>query len=95
MRASIVALALLGAVLGPPGAGAQQTATCQIADASGTPLNVRIGPQGRIIGRLRNGTVVRIAATARDHKDQAWVQVIENERGRTIGWVLRAHVRCN
>jgi hypothetical protein len=68
--------------------------TCRVADPTGTPLNVRQGPQGRIIGTLRNGTVVRISATARDHKNQVWARIVDGEGRRTIGWVLRAYMNC-
>ena len=75
-------------------ASAQRVVQCRITDPTGTPLNVRQGPQGRIIGTIRNGVSVHIAATARDHKGQPWAQIVEGERGRTIGWVIREHVSC-
>lgn len=75
-------------------ASAQHLAQCRITDPTGTPLNVRQGPQGRIIGTIRNGANVRIAATARDHKGQQWAQIVDGESGRTIGWVVRAYMSC-
>ncbi len=75
-------------------ASAQRVVQCRITDPTGTPLNVRQGPQGRIIGTIRNGVSVHIAATARDHKGKPWVQIVEGERGRAIGWVIREFVSC-
>ncbi len=96
---SLAAIALLAGAMDVGGgasapAKAQTLGTCRVADPSGTPLNVRLGPQGRIVGTVRNGTVVRIASTARDHKQQSWVQVVEGQSRRTIGWVLRDMLNC-
>lgn len=92
---ALCAVGLAGVVIGLGGAGtAQGIGTCRIADPTGTPLNVRQGPQGRVMGTLRNGTVVRIAGSARDHKGQVWVQIVDGDHGRSIGWVLRAFVAC-
>ena len=76
-----------------PAAG-QRVSQCRITDPTGTPLNVRQGPQGRIIGTIRNGAVVRIAAQARDHKGQPWVQIVDGDGRRSIGWVYREFVSC-
>ena len=31
---------------------------CEVADPTGTPINVRAKPNGRIVGTLRNGSVI-------------------------------------
>jgi hypothetical protein len=77
-----------------PAAAQGRIGSCRIADPTGTPLNVRRGPQGQIIGTLRNGSIVHVSATARDHKGQVWAQIVDGEGRRTIGWVLRAYMSC-
>jgi hypothetical protein len=97
MRRIALALAVI-AVAALPGAGSAQDpglGTCRVADPTGTPLNVRQGPQGRVVGSLRNGSIVRIAATARDHKGQVWTQVVAGDGRHSIGWVLRAYLSCH
>ena len=97
MRGRSIAMWILAAAtLAPALASAHDRGfgTCRIADPTGTPLNVRQGPQGRIIGTLRNGTIVHVSATARDHKGQAWARIVDAEGRRTIGWVLRAYMSC-
>lgn len=75
-------------------AAGQSTGRCKVTDPTGSPLNVREGPQGRVIGTIRNGANVRIEATARDHKGQPWAQIVTGDRGRTVGWVFREFVSC-
>ncbi|MCB1546481.1 MAG: SH3 domain-containing protein [Hyphomicrobiaceae bacterium] len=74
-------------------ATAQRTGRCIVSDPTGTRLNVRNAPQGDVIGRLRNGTEVRIIDTARDHKGQPWAYV-GYWRGGRIGWVFREFISC-
>ena len=71
--------------------------TCVVADPSGTPLNVRITPNGRIVDVLSNGTWVYIDDVQRDN-GKTWAYVAEsNAKGRVgspIGWVFRDYLNC-
>lgn len=93
-----VSRALLAAVLtvagGTGAAMAQSSGRCIVTDPTRTPLNVREGPQGRVIGTMRNGSAVRIAAITRDHKGKPWAQIVDGGSGRSIGWVFREFVSC-
>jgi S1-C subfamily serine protease len=67
---------------------------CLVADPTGTPLNVRVTPDGQIVETLNNGTVVIIL----DHSSsngRSWVYVRRNEDRAPLGWVFRDYLNCN
>ena len=65
-----------------------------MTDPTGTPLNVRESPNGKIIGTLANGTWSTIV----EYKDAAngkpWVKIVDHETKKPIGWVFREFVSC-
>jgi hypothetical protein len=63
-RLTIVATALL---LTATVANAATGDRCKVTDPTGTPLNVRSEPNGKIVGTLANGTLVSIT----EYKDDA------------------------
>ena len=65
-----------------------------MADPTGTPLNVRTVPNGRIVGTLPNGLAVRIRETT-SLQDKAWVRVSPGNEVATIGWVVRGYLNCD
>lgn len=69
---------------------------CQVTDPTGTPLNVRDRPNGRVVNLLRNGREVYIHETAYDRQGRPWVLVGGYYEGvyRTWGWVFREFVSC-
>ncbi len=69
---------------------------CKITDPTGTPLNVRASPNGRIINKLRNGREVEILESGRDNRGRSWVYVGGYYKGnwRNWGWVFREFVSC-
>ena len=71
---------------------------CLVSDPTGTPLNVRSGPNGRIKQSLKNDTMVLIEKTALDKANRPWVEVTSvSENGptaRSLGWVIREHLFC-
>lgn len=69
---------------------------CQVTDPTGTPLNVRNSPNGRVINALRNGREVYILKTSYDSQGRTWVFVGGYYRGeyRVWGWVLREFISC-
>jgi len=71
--------------------------SCRVADPTGTPLNVRISPNGRILQTLKNGTVVYVEETSYDSKSRPWVKIsisVKNEK-RVLGWVFREFISCS
>ena len=71
-------------------------ARCEVTDPTGTPLNVRRSPNGQVIGRLRNGTIVGIQRMGRDNRGRPWAFVVRRLDGswRRVGWVWREFISC-
>jgi len=67
---------------------------CKVTDPTGTPLNVRASPNGKIIGTLANGTLVTIVDSKNAANGKPWVKVQHAETKKPIGWVFREFVSC-
>ncbi|MGL4240672.1 MAG: peptide-binding protein [Beijerinckiaceae bacterium] len=70
-------------------AAAQQ---CMVSDPTGTPLNMRESPNGRILGTLRNGTFVTMRDVI-ELRGQRWAELAMNRPGGTV-YVLREYISC-
>jgi hypothetical protein len=70
--------------------------TCRVSDPTGTLLNVRSSPNGRIVGKIKNGRNVYIQSVERDAKGKPWVLIAVKERGqlKELGFVLREFIGC-
>ena len=70
--------------------------TCKVTDPTGTPLNARLRPNGKVINRIKNGRSVYIQSVARDDQNKSWVLVSIKNQGnyKTLGYVLREFVSC-
>ena len=69
-----------------------ETRKCHVADLTGTPLNVRNAPAGKVVASLPNGSVVEAFDTAPDKVGKDWTRI---EFKSIRGWVLKAHLACN
>ena len=81
--ASLASCAAL-ACEGPP--------VCTVVDPTGTPLNVRDGPQGTILSTLKRGAKVEVL----DHRNEGgkrWALV--SRYAEASGWVFGAYLRCS
>jgi hypothetical protein len=67
---------------------------CRVMDPTGTPLNVRTGPNGAVVASLPNGLLVSIKARQTDARGRAWVLIARYENDRVIGWVFREFIAC-
>lgn len=70
---------------------------CIVTDPTGTPLNVRATPNGKIVTTLKNGNRVYFLDTANDEKGRPWAKVGIQKDATTIrilGWVIREFVSC-
>ena len=67
---------------------------CKVTDPTGTPLNVRETPNGRIVGTLRNGVEVYIIDISYDSKNRPWALVRRSRQGGAFGWVFREFISC-
>ncbi len=88
MRPSILTLALAGLAFVEPAAAATR---CMVTDPTGTPLNVRRF-DGKIIGVLHNGEIVRILRMGEDPQGKPWAYVAYETNGE--GWVYREFISC-
>lgn len=68
--------------------------TCKVTDPTATPLNVRATPNGKIVGKLKNGTKVRIIEEDYDDKNRPWALVVNTKNNKRIGWVIREYISC-
>ena len=69
-------------------------ARCRVMDPTGTPLNVRTGPNGRVVGEIDNGALVTIYDRTTDARGRPWVYVGRYSDGRAMGWVYREFIAC-
>ena len=86
--------ALAATILSATAIAAAAQSRCRIMDPTGTPLNVRTGPNGRIVGALPNGMLVTVLDRTTDGGGRSWVYVARYDSGRPIGWVFREFVAC-
>ena len=78
------------------GLPAQAAKVCKVTDPTGTPLNIRDQPNGRVINTLKNGKEVNIEAITNDKKGRPWAKVggYYKSEYRIWGWVLREFISC-
>src|SRR5712692_1348264 len=67
--------------------------TCRVMDPTGTPLNLRLGPNARIVGTIPNGVVVSMLDKTRDARGRLWV-FIADATGQGKGWVYSEYLTC-
>lgn len=66
----------------------------KVTDPTGTPLNVRESPNGKIVGTLANGALVAIVESKDAANGKPWVKIVDAETKKPIGWVFREFVSC-
>jgi hypothetical protein len=60
---------------------------CKVTDPTGTPLNVRSGPNGKITGTLANGALVSITDTrTMPTGSPGWMLRLQDEEGNRLGF---------
>ena len=65
---------------------------CSVEDPTGTPLNVRAKPNGKILTTVRNGTIVDLDTGTAASK---WARIrFDRGRKKITGWVLRDFLSC-
>jgi hypothetical protein len=75
MRRVVVAAMALLFSMGVVGAAADR---CKVTDPTGTPLNVRASPGGKITGKLPNGTLVSVAGYGDERQTLGAGQVLQH-----------------
>jgi len=75
-------------------ASSEDQSRCLVADPTGTPLNVRTEPNGRIIDTLPNGVLLTIIGSQSSHGKE-WSYVSKADHNATLGWVFRDYLNCS
>ena len=88
-----IRLTFLCVVLLVVSSGAFAQERCLVADPTGSPLNVRATPNGRIVEGLRNGVVLTIVDLTSD-RGKTWAYVARAGESAPIGWVFRDFLNC-
>ncbi len=68
---------------------------CTVTDPTGTPLNVRDSPNGKITGMLANGLPVSIVDSKTAANGKPWVKIVDPGTQKPIGWVFQEFVSCS
>jgi len=94
---STLALAAALCALAAPAEAQLSDRVCVVSDPTGTLLNVREEPNGRVVGTIANGVWVwvRTRTTARG---KSWAYIHDSDMAGTIGtplgWVFDAYLKC-
>jgi hypothetical protein len=71
-----------------------QSKNCIVADPTGTPLNLRTSPNGKVISTIRNGSPVTIIDDAADSQGRAWSYIRSDVSRANLGWVIKSFLGC-
>lgn len=85
------------ACVASPALAQQSDHTCVVSDPTGTQLNVRETPNGRIVGSIANGVWVQVTKRTRAN-GKSWAFVHDSDMtgrlGPALGWVFDAYLKC-
>lgn len=84
-------------LLASPAAAQMSDRVCVVSDPTGTLLNVREAPNGRVVGTIANGVWVSVR-TRTTERGKAWAYIHDSDMAGTIGpplgWVFDAYLKC-
>jgi uncharacterized protein YgiM (DUF1202 family) len=87
-----VAAALCLAASVSPASACDGPPVCTVVDPTGTPLNVRSGPNGKILSNLRKGSKVEVVSH-KELKGKRWALVAKYQEA-SYGWVFESYLKC-
>ena len=87
---------IVGIYSGLPAQAQASGKACRVTDPTGTPLNARLQPNGKVVNRLKNGRTVYAQSISTDNQGKPWVLVAIKNQGsyKIMGYVLREFVSC-
>lgn len=88
----IVAAAVVALFANTPAVARERPPSCTVDDPTGTPLNVRDGPNGAVLTTLKRGAMVEVVDN-RYHEGQRWALVARY--AEPWGWVFGAYIKCD
>ena len=68
---------------------------CRTADPTGTPLNIRSAPDGKVARAIENGVQVRIVQTRQGADGHPWSLIERAGESRALGWAFRKYIDCS
>ena len=88
-RTVMIAFSLIALAVSAPAQAAM--AVCVVADPTGTPLNIRMQPNGETVARVRNGEKLLVFFEGRktDSRGQFWYEVAMATSAAPDGRVCR------
>jgi hypothetical protein len=92
MRWKLITAAAIAVLAVGPAIACGGPPVCTVVDPTGTPLNVRAKPAGKILANLRNGQEVVVIDHA-DVRGQRWAHVSKFEYMEP-GWVFASYLKC-
>jgi hypothetical protein len=71
-------------------------ADCFVADPTGTPLNIRMTPNGQTVARARNGTRIQVfdGEDKLDSQGRVWYHVALPTSAAPDGYAFAPYIRC-
>lgn len=89
----VTVLAMTGLLAAFPAIAAEK---CMVTDPSGTLLNVRDKPGGKILTTLPNGVILDLGETTKDAKGRTWVRIaaLRFDAKAKGGWVAYDLLSC-
>jgi hypothetical protein len=69
--------------------------TCRVTDPTGSPLNIRLKPNGKIVARIRNQRLVYPQSIITNNgKKWTLIAIEEDRKILVLGWGLREFISC-
>ncbi len=95
MRKFIMSIAVMSVAFLIPARG-DTSVVCRVADPTGTPLNIRLEPNGKIVATARNGDDILVfrGDEKRDSRGRLWLFVALKTSAAPDGYVIASYVRC-
>lgn len=94
MRGSCLTRLVVALTLSMAAPATAQSSRCRVMDPTGTPLNLREAPGGRIVGQISNQIIVERGETVLDGQGRSWTRVMDHNTGRHLGYVFREFIAC-
>ena len=91
MKSVSIASALVLALTIPVVLGCDGPPVCTVIDPTGTPLNVRTGPDGEIVSTLRKGSKVEVIEH-QEHEGKTWALIARY--AADWGYVFGDYLEC-
>lgn len=67
---------------------------CVVTDPTGSKLNARTGPNGKILQAIANGVGVNVLDSTKDSQGREWSYIESSEGGTALGWVFKRYLTC-